>query len=112
MADLTTQKITRAGLTPAFVAANAGGDKFIPDDDVYVEIINGGGGSITATFVTPGDVDGEAVADRAVAVAASGRKKIGPFPKNIFGNNADGGKCAITYSGVSSVNIGVFENQR
>lgn len=112
MADLVTQDVTRAGLTPAFTACSGGGDKFIPDNDVYVELVNGSGGALTATFATPGNVDGEPIADRAVSVPAGGRKKIGPFPKNIFADNADGGKCAITYSGVTSLTIGVFQVQR
>lgn len=112
MADLVTQKITRAGLTPSTVAAAGGGDKFVPDDDVFLSFANGSGSPITVTIVTPGDVDGEPIADRTVSVPAGGTKYIGPFPKQIFANNADGGKCAITYSGVTSLTVGVFEVQR
>lgn len=112
MADLTTQKITRAGIGPTYAACAGGGDKFIPDDDVYVHIKNGSGGALTATFATPGDVDGEPIDDRTVSVPAGGERVIGPFPKTIFANNADGGKCAITYSGVTTLTIGVFELQR
>ena len=112
MADLTTQKITRAGITPSAAAASGGGDKFVPDDDVFVSLANGSGSPITVTFVTQGNVDGEPIADRTVSVPASGSKFVGPFPKQIFANNADGGKCAITYSGVTTLTIGVFELQR
>lgn len=112
MADLTTQKITRAGIGPTYATCAAGGDKFIPDDDVFAHIKNGSGGALTATFATPGDVDGEPIADRTVSVPAGGERVIGPFPKTIFANNADGGKCAITYSGVTTLTIGVFELQR
>lgn len=112
MADLTTQVITRDSIVPSFAAASGGGDKFIPDDDVYLEVINGGGAPVNVTIVTPKTEDGEAIADRVVAVANGARRKIGPFPKSLFGNPADSGKAAITYSGVTSVTIGVFKLQR
>lgn len=109
MADLATQNISRAGIVPSFSAAAGGGDKFIPDEDTYIEAINGSGGAITVTIATPKTVDGEAIADRAVSVAAGARRKIGPFPKSLFADPADSGKAAITYSGVTSLTIGVFK---
>lgn len=112
MANLTTQKITRAGAEPTFVAASGGGDKFVPDDDVHLEFINGSGSPITATVVTPGNVDGEAVADRTITLPANKRTKAGPFPKQVFANNADGGKAAITYSDVTTLTVGVFQVPR
>lgn len=113
MADLTTQVITRAGLAPTYAAAAGGGDKFIPDDDVFVHVKNGSGAPITVTFVTPGNVEGEPIADRTVSIpATTGERMIGPFPKQYFADNADAGKCSITYSGVTSLTIAVIENQR
>lgn len=109
MADLTIQTVARAGVAPSYASCAAGGDKFIPDSDTFVHIKNGSGGALTATFATPGDVHGEAIADRAVSVPAGGERMIGPFPKNLFADNADSGKAAITYSGVTSLTIGVFK---
>lgn len=111
MADLATQTIDRAGKTPTYSSAAGGGDKFIPDKDVFIHVKNGSGGAITVTVATPGDVDGEAIADRAVSVGATSEKMIGPFPKQLFANPADSGKAAITYSGVTSLTIAVLELQ-
>jgi hypothetical protein len=112
MADLATQNVTIDGVAPSYASAAGGGDKFIPDDDVFVHIKNGSGGALTATFATPRDVDGLDIENPVVSVPSSGERVIGPFPKNHFANNDDGGKCAITYSGVTSLTIGVFQVQR
>lgn len=110
MATLATQTVTRAGLRKdnALVAANAGGDKFVPDKDTTLEVNNGSGGAITVTIVTPGTTFGEAIADRAVSVPAGQRYEIGPFPAELFANPADG-LADITYSGVTTLTVGVFK---
>lgn len=108
MATLAPQEITRSGLVPAFAAAAGGGDKFLRGGGSrYVEVINGGVGSINVTIESqaqPGP--GEAVADEVVAVANGARKKIGPFPEAF--EDADG-YVNLTYSGVTSVTVGVFD---
>jgi hypothetical protein len=38
------------------------------------------------TFVTPGTVDGLAVGDRLVAIAASASRDFGDFPTNVYGS--------------------------
>jgi hypothetical protein len=116
MADLAIQDITNAGLTPAYVAAAAGGDK-IPgtDADTFIHVKNGGGSPITVTVVTPGTAPGSGglgIADVAVVVTNAQERMIGTFPAELYGNPADFGKVAITYSGVTSVTIGAFRARR
>ena len=53
MALLTRQKITEAGLTPAYAAAGAGGDTIDnADGKTYLHVKNGGGSPMTVT-ITP-----------------------------------------------------------
>lgn len=39
-----------------------------------------------ATFVTPGTVDGQAIGDRQISIAASGSRDFGDFPTNVYGS--------------------------
>lgn len=109
MATLSSQSISRAGVVPSYASAAGGGDKFHPSETTFLHVKNGSGGSITVTIPTPGSVEGEPIADRAVALGAGAEKMIGPLPKRLFGNPADSGLGAITYSGVSSLTIAALE---
>lgn len=110
MALLTTQVITRAatGLTPALVAANAGGDTFLNLGKEWLEINNASGAPITTTFALPYTVDGIAVPGKAVVIPAGQRRFIGPFPPGFY-NDTTTGQIAISYSGVTSLTIGCFQ---
>lgn len=105
MAALSVTQISAAGITDALVAAAAGGDTFANDGRVFFEVLNGGS-SITVTFTTPATVQGEPIADRAVTVAGGARKKIGPFPTDIF-NDANG-LVSVAYSAVTSVTVAAY----
>jgi hypothetical protein len=108
MAVLNPQKITRAGLNPAYAAAGAGGDEFVPDSDTYLHVKNGAGVPQTVTVVTPGEAfEGAAIADIAVAVPAGGERIIGPFPADDFADPSNG-RADITYSGVVTLTIAVI----
>jgi len=115
MALLATQPIGNAPATaltsgnssaPSYAAATGGGDTFVPDLDTFVHIKNGSGGSITVTFVTPAVTQGLAIQDPAIVIAAGTEAMVGPFPAALFANSS--GVCSITYSGVTSLTIGVF----
>lgn len=106
MATLATQSITTAGITPTFAAAAGGGDKCLPSTGTYLHVKNGGGSPVTVTLVTPATVDTLAVGDRAVVVAAGAEAKIA-VPDTLYRNPTDG-LADITYSGVTSVTVGVF----
>ena len=108
MATLPIEQIERTtGLTPTFSAASAGGDDFMNTGRQYVEIVNGDASPVDVTFVTPGTVDGLAVADHVVSVPASSTKKVGPFPTSVY--NASDGLLSITYASVTSLTVGVFQ---
>jgi len=105
---LGTGVLNYAGLTPAAqVAAGAGGDEFDNDGRTWVEVTNGGGGSINVTVdqVNP-DSQGR-VLDPVIAVGAAVTKRFGPFEKTLF-DDANG-RVKLSYSGVSSVTVGVFK---
>lgn len=107
MATLTTQTFSLVGAIPTYAAAAGGGDKFSPSDRTFLHIKNGGGGSITATIVTPLEAAPNiAMADIAVAVGAGAEKMIGPFQTSLF--QGSDGLADVTYSGVTTVTIGVF----
>lgn len=106
MATLTTQVHSLAGITPTYASAAGGGDRFVPGDNVYIEVVNGSGGSITVTIDSKVPSNWGTDVNVAVAVAAGARAKIGPLPAQRFA--ASDGLGDITYSGVTSLTIGVF----
>ncbi len=110
MALLATQSITRAGLAPAYAAAAGGGDTFAPDADTFLHVKNASGGALTVTIATPRtDTWGNPIADNAISVpATTGDRMIGPFPAEAYGDPTTG-LASITYSGVTSLTIGVFK---
>lgn len=108
MATLATQSVTRAGVAPTYAAAAAGGDRFTPSTDTFLHVKNASAGALTVTVVTPRtDAYGNAIADNAISVPASGERMIGPFPADWYGSTTDG-LADITYSGVTSLTIGAF----
>lgn len=106
MAVLSVQEIVSTRLTPSFAAAAAGGDEVPNDGRTYLEVVNGGGSSITVTITTAGTIAGRAIADDAVTVAAGARAKIGPWPTGLY--NAADGNVDVAYSAVTSVTVGAF----
>ena len=107
MATLSVQQSVRAGLTLARASAAGGGDKFLNTGKEALIIKNGDSGSHTVTIVSQSTMDGLAVADRAVAVAAGAEKVIGPFQPNVY--NDDDGFVQLTYDGVTSVTVAVVK---
>lgn len=108
MATLALQQIANTGIVPTFAAAAGAGDEFPNNGKTYIEVINGGGSPINVTIASqyqnpPPGTDNE---DIVVAVANGVQKKIGPFNQVGF-NDADG-NVQVTYSGVTSVTVGVF----
>lgn len=106
MATVATQQVTRAGLAPAYSAASAGGDAFRSGPTTFLHVKNASAGSITVTAVTPGTIDGLAVADLAVAVPAGGERMVGPMSGELFNDPVDG-LADITWSASASVTFAV-----
>lgn len=101
---LTVQQIARSGLAPSYTAANAAGHSVQNNGRVFLHVKNAGGSICNVTIETPGTVDGLAVADRTVAVAATtGDAMIGPFPENVY-DQADG-TINVDFDQVTSVTV-------
>lgn len=85
------------------------GNKVLNDRKTFVEINNGSGSPITVTIDVPAPVDnlvdGLAVPDRSVSIAAGARYKIGPF-SDIY-NQADGYVWLIC-SAVTTVTMAAY----
>lgn len=112
MATLTVNAVTQAGFRDdnALVAAAGGGDAFAPGATTFVRINNAGGGAITATFATPGTVgtSGLTIADGGGSVTNAQSRLFGPFPGELYADPTTG-LVTLTYSGVTSVTVGVFK---
>lgn len=100
------QTVPVTGIVPSFVAAGAGGDKFPPGDRTILYVKNGGVGSITVTVdsVVPSNYGVDQ--DGGGAVANGAERMFGPFPAGRWAGTD--GLVAVTYSGVTSVTVGVF----
>lgn len=102
MAALSTSTVVTSGLTDT-LAAVAASDTFTNNGSQWIEVANASGGSINVT-ISAGTYKTEDIADRVVAVANGARKKIGPFPVDIFGTTV-----TVVCSATTSVTIGVFQ---
>lgn len=106
MAELTLQVVSLAGVTPSYVAANAGGDTFVNNGRVLFHVKNGGGASITVTFTATGSYLGVDLEDVAVSVGAGSEKVVGPFPPGAFNSS---GSVGVGYSAVTSVTVAALQ---
>ena len=104
MAVLPVTTITRAGVDVT-AAATAGGDQFPNTGKEFAEVVNGSVSSINVTI--PATVDGQTVtALLTIAVPATSRRKIGPFPPSIYNNTS--AQVTLNYSAVTTVTVGVY----
>ncbi len=87
----TAQALVRSGngLAGTERDGHADGHSVVNDGHVIAVLRNSGAGSHTTTIQTPGTIDGLALADLTVVVAAGATKYVGPFPKGVY-NQADG----------------------
>jgi hypothetical protein len=104
MAALATQTVSHTGLAVAFSAATSGGDTCATGSGLVLLVKNGDASSHSVTLATPGTVDGLAIADRTVAVAAGVTAMI-PLP-DLYRDPATG-LCSLTYTAVTSVTVAV-----
>lgn len=100
---LTVQKLTSAGVTPTFGAADVTGDKFANNGRQFLVVKNGGAASTTVTINSQKKCDQGFDHDLEVSVAASAEKWIGPFDPNRF--NDGSGDVNVAYSEVTSVTV-------
>lgn len=100
MALLATLNVDSAGLTPAYVAAAAGGDTFANDGRQMLHVKNGGGAPITVTVTAINKCNHGSLHNYVVSVTNAQERMIGPFPVAQFGDAP-----AITYSAVTTVTV-------
>lgn len=103
MAALATITVSRSGVSVAGVAASVGGDTFTNTGKEVLRFRNASAGTLYAYFATPATMDGLAVSDRSLTLAAGAEIAIGPFPRYIYGTTV-----AITYSAVTSLTVAVL----
>lgn len=98
-------QLTRAGVDHGADASEVAGDTVndhtldINSGTEFLSVRNSGASPHDLTLVTPGTVDGEAIADKTITIPASATgKNIGPFPQAIYGTLAatDRGKLVFT----------------
>lgn len=102
------QRVTPQGVEPVvFEGLSAADTQLIPNKggDVVLRVTNGGAEATNVTIATPGTVDGNAIADLVVAVAAGKTKLIGPLDPGVY--NDGKGNLAVTLSKVTSVKLEV-----
>ncbi len=84
---LTVQDVVRTGLAPSYAAGDsANGHSFDNEGhNVFLQVKNADASPINVTIITPGTVDGHAIADLVVSIpATTGDKMIGPFPAAVY----------------------------
>lgn len=104
---ITPQRGTSAGLAPAYEPANVAGNSYLLRSGRVLHVKNGSGSSVTVTVPTPGVVDGLAIADRTIAVPASGERLVALGTTDAY--KQAGGVAYIDYSAVTSVTVAVFD---
>jgi hypothetical protein len=104
MALVAAQQTSTDGLIAATynAATTGGGDTVVPGVGKFIHVKNGSGGSLTVTLVTPETRDGNAVADKTVALT-TGQEAFIAIPDNSTYKSATTGLVTITWSTVSSV---------
>lgn len=80
---------TSSGIVGTERDGHADGHSVANDGRIIMVVRNSGAGSHTISALTPGTVDGNAVADLSITVAAGVTRIVGPFPTSVY-NQADG----------------------
>jgi len=113
MATLTTQQVTRAGITPSYAAAAGGGDACEVGDDIFVQLKNTNASVRNVTFAIPAAASpypNVTYTNLIVQIpATTGDKMIGPI--SALFKDPTTGLCTITYDAVTNLTIGVFKVQ-
>jgi hypothetical protein len=102
------QQPTAAGVEPAVIEGmNAADTQLVPNrnGDVVLRVKNESGEATKVTIVTPNEVNGNAIADKEVEVAAGKTKLIGPFPPSTY--NTKKGFLQVKFTKTTSVKLEV-----
>lgn len=105
MAALTTTVMPLGGGTVTYTAAAGGGDTCQVGAGVLLLVKNGDASAHTVTMVTPGTVNGLAIEDRAIEVAAGA---VVGIPVHQDYRNPATGRASITYDAVTDLEVAVI----
>ena len=108
--NLAVETASIGGLNPSYTAATlTDGNMFTNSGKEFVHVVNGSGGSINVTVLTPALVRGLTLEDKVVAVPAGEERMIGRFDPGLYNQSGtDAGKVYVQFSSVTSVTVGVF----
>lgn len=73
------------------------------DKRTFVMVNNGSGSEITVTIESPATIDGEAITDKTVDIAANTIALIGPFKQSIYNDGSD--RVHLVFSASTSVTV-------
>jgi len=107
MADLTVQKVSKAGLTPSYDSCAETGDAALNGGKTFLHVKNGHSGAWVVTVNSVQACSQGFDHDVVVSVPAGEERMIGPFERGRF-NDANQ-KIAITYDGVTALTIAAIE---
>lgn len=105
MAALTSTVMPLTGGTVSYTPAASGGDTCQTGAGVLLLVKNDAVAARTVTLATPGTVNGLAIADRAVAVAAG---SIVGIPVTNDYRDPSTGRASISYDDATSVQVAVI----
>lgn len=111
MPDLTIKTLTLSDADPAVVAADAGGDAVLADEDTALLLDNQDVSSTNVTLTSQiTAAPGIAAADVVIAVAA-GEQRVVSFKQaaHLSRLKDSAGKVQLTYSSVTSLSVGAFK---
>lgn len=100
MAELDIVKVVKAGVTPAYEAADVAGDTFSNDGNTIFHVKNDSVVSVNVTVAATTPCSQGFTHNNVVAVPAGQERMIGPFPVVIFGRSA-----SVSYSAVADVTV-------
>ena len=101
------QVIAPTGIVPtAFTPAQVEGHYFPNNGTTFLLVTNGSASPIDVTAISQITVEGLAVADLVVAVAAGVAKLIGPFNPQVY-NDVDG-NMTVTFSAVTTITCSII----
>jgi len=113
VATLTTQTITRAGVTPTYAAVSGGGDACEVGDDIYLHFKNTNAAARNVTLAIPAGAStypNVTYTNPVVNVpATTGDKLVGPI--SALFKDPTTGLCQITYDASANLTVGCFKLQ-
>jgi hypothetical protein len=104
---ITPQRLTAAGITPTYEAANVLGNSYKLAAGRIMHVKNGAGAPITVTIPTTQAVDGLTVPARTVTVPATSDKFVALGTAAT--HRQTGGLVNVDYSSVTTVTVAVLD---